>query len=195
MFIETLRVLMFDCNHAYGLGNFRGWRYSLLGLYESEWLWANAANILYCDALIQLRKITVKQLRRQPAEFASPPHGSGMVDVEPILKLLVTMMDDEMLTHYLDGNWPLLPFGLEYQLYDNKACDSEREGGAFIGLLRRLGLNVEVHILRELEHFPGKLKPREYSWESGRRIVFEPHPIREWTQDGSRFMIRLRLAT
>jgi hypothetical protein len=176
-FIETIRVLMLGCNQVDDFESFEWWWYRCIELHEIEWMWANAASMLYGDELLHFRKRLVEQV----VLFDLPVHGFEVVDVEPILELLVTIMEDKILTHYLGGDWALLPHALRSPSIDRKACDSERVGGAFLGLPRRLGLDVELCILRELQHIPGNLIQGPFVGDPDQRIVFEQHPIRGWT--------------
>jgi hypothetical protein len=137
-------------------------------LAEIEWTWFNAAAAFFRDVLIYIRKVLAEQLVGL--------YRLREVDTEPITQLLLKLLDDDMLNHYLSGTWKLFP-NLFNPSSDYGSLDSDRVGGAYLDLLQRFGLNIESCVSSELERFPEGVME---AIGRNRKIIFEPYAIRGW---------------
>jgi hypothetical protein len=169
--VDTIRVFLLESDQiddyktfseCFSCGN-------LADLAEIEWTWFNAAAIFFGNELMYIRKVLAEQL-------VGMYRVRGVVDTEPITQLLVKLLDNEMLDHYLSGTWKLLPHVFD-PTSDYGSLDSDRVGGAYLDLLQRFGLDIETCVSSELERFPEGVME---AFGRNRKIIFETHAIREW---------------
>jgi hypothetical protein len=167
--VDTLRVIMFEFDQIDGDIGVPGFFVCNDSMESIKWLWINAAFVFHGSELMVLRTRLVEKLVQSYHTFI---HGQN----EKITQTLVSLIDDEMLGAYKQGNFTMLP-QLFWRPFDSRYV-SEAEGDTFLQLLARLGLDVDACIQRELCSLPNGILLLPDGLQ--RRVVFEKF------QDGSR---------
>lgn len=121
----------------------------------AKWLWHNAALTFHGMVLIRIR---YKIIRALLGTYSYPGFDSHRASVN---RLLVELMDEEMIGHYLQGIYSLMPLVFSSGTY----TESESVGAAFIDLLTTLGLDVEACIFMEMDRCGGTLFSRTVLFE------------------------------
>jgi hypothetical protein len=175
---STLRLFLLDCDLVDDFEDeytTRGFLYSnVYSIDIIEWLWVNATTVLSEGELLRFRYLLLQNLV-QNYHHCSP---SDLSELE-ITEQIARFMNAKMMEHYLEGEFELLRHCFP-QAWVPSSLDSQRIGGAFIALLKRLGLDFEACINMELERLPGDFLSAHMPWYMHRKVVFEPLADRGW---------------
>jgi hypothetical protein len=184
-YIDTLRLLLlkfeaiddFDSNLRRYL-NTASWEfYGVGGMTIIKWFWVHAVLAFHGTELVCFRVQLICMLLALSQ--------LGLIEYDEVREFLVKYMDDQMVTEYLNGTYPLLPILIAY----GESIDSKWLGDAFLDLLASLNLDVDACIAMELERHPDGLASHEGGKERVIRIIFERHRTQgailrwEWAYD------------
>jgi hypothetical protein len=174
--IDTARLFLLDCEQVDDFENEEIMRvYSTYYFYSldlPEWLWKNSVIVLNEGELLRFRYMLLQNL----VQGYRTQHNFLDTDIDQITERIVKFMNTDMIKHYLQGDFGLL----NVLWWGFSSLDSQRVGGAFIDLLKRLGVDVEACINMELESLPGNLLNDDRPWYMHQKIVFEPLADRDW---------------
>jgi hypothetical protein len=179
--IETLRTLLldfdtiddFDSSPELTINN--PWVFAGLRTTDTvEWLWTHAALAFHGKELLYFRAKLANFLL-----FRCNLNSSHDFDDE-IYRVLIRLLDDEMVAEYLKGSYTFLPtlFSARWSVY------SKFRGDTFLSLLASLHLDVEACVVKELEHLPdGCIAHHNDNFHKKRMIFENDHmqtPILRW---------------
>jgi hypothetical protein len=183
--IDTLRLLLLEFDtiddrdstlwHLLTAGSLEF--YGIMDLDMLEWFWIHAALAFHGTELVCFRAKLAQILVRAHENYFDENDNENH-------KLLVKLMDDQMVAEYIKGTYVLLPI----LVFNSNSVDSKRLGDAFLGLLASLNLDVDACVAMELERYPEGLLLK-YNSDAEMRVIYEKHQTQgdilrwEWLYD------------